>query len=110
MPEFPAGFDFMNKESLDKMWFKTRDKLKDSKFLQKLDNFDIRQVSVGQVDLITKLFANDVWMKVQWIQRESVFATYLFQWVNKIIEYLQLTHQMKALGMKELEIERDLLI
>ena len=53
------------------------------------------------------IFANDRYMSVYWISRESTFALYLFQWVNTIIEYIGVANKLRRLGMKAIEDKRN---
>ncbi|CDW77406.1 UNKNOWN [Stylonychia lemnae] len=106
-PKIKAEVDFMKKEDIDEIWVKIRDNLKNKQFLNQLKEFDIRTISDPQIKQIQSLFANDPWMTVSWIRRESVFALNLFIWVAKIIEYIQVAAKLSKLGVKVIEEKRD---
>ena len=108
MPKIKQGVDFMSKGDIDEMWVKVRDQLKDKKFLKALESFDIRKVRSWQVLTVKNLFANDPWMTTSWIKRESNFALYLFMWIGEILEYIEVANGLKKLGMKDIEVRRDL--
>ncbi len=49
LPKVKPGVDYMNKEDLDEIWLKSRDQLKNKKFLKDIEKFDIRTVTSDNI-------------------------------------------------------------
>jgi hypothetical protein len=92
--------DFMSKDSLDKIWYKFRKELKRTDFLEDYLNFNLRKVSKDNISMVKKIYANDPWMTVNWIKRESSAALCMFQWTIKVIEYKSVLNDLLTLGIK----------
>lgn len=75
--------------------------------------FDIRTVTPADVKLIRKMYENDIWMQHEMVDRhkgiatESAFSLALHRWVNKIIEFMGVVHELDAIGIVEIEAKAD---
>ena len=59
MPDFPKNFDPLDKAHLDKIWYKTRNYLKQRDFVLWIERFDFRKLNARKVKKIELLVEND---------------------------------------------------
>ena len=89
----------MNKSSLDELWFKNKKCLQKPDLIKKLQSFDIRKFTPQKLDKIKKLYYKDPFMTFNWIRRESRFASHLFLWIQAMIEYIEVSSNLRKLGV-----------
>ena len=78
-----------------------------------LQNFDVRTVRRRDVQLIRKMYENDIWMSAEMVDRhkgiasESTFALAMYRWVNKVIEFIDVVEGLDQIGIAEIESKME---
>ena len=78
-----------------------------------LQNFDVRTVRRQDVQLIRKMYENDIWMSAEMVDRhkgiasESTFALAMYRWVNKVIEFIDVVEGLDQIGIAEIESKME---
>ena len=69
----------------------------------------MRTVRRRDVQLIRKMYENDIWMSAEMVDRhkgiasESTFALAMYRWVNKVIEFIDVVEGLDQIGIAEIE-------
>ena len=60
--EVPSNMDWRDYPSMHKLWARVKAQIKKRDFLKSLEQFDIRTVRKSDLDLIRKMYKDDIWM------------------------------------------------
>ena len=73
----------------------------------------MRTVRRQDVQLIRKMYENDIWMSAEMVDRhkgiasESTFALAMYRWVNKVIEFIDVVEGLDQIGIAEIESKME---
>lgn len=73
----------------------------------------MRTVRRRDVQLIRKMYENDIWMSAEMVDRhkgiasESTFALAMYRWVNKVIEFIDVVEGLDQIGIAEIESKME---